>query len=226
MLEIFLKACFVTLPRHPCYALGILIASLNISHGINFYMMTSSNGNIFCVTGLCKGNSSLSCQQVGPILAPWTLLSRRCFLPWSVVDVSFAIILNGWRGIHVYPNSNTGPKRISTVTFCNGSLANGMCYSFYVVIIRIHYSDVIMTTIPSQITYLMIVNSTVYWRKLKKTSKLRVTGICVGNAPGTGEFPVQMASNAEDASIWWRHHVVVRSYENSWYTSNGVIGSP
>ena len=42
----------------------------------------------------------------------------------------------------------------------------------------------------------------------KKTSKLRVTGLCVGNSPGTGEFPAQMASNAENTSIWWRHHVV------------------
>ena len=24
--------------------------------------------------------------------------------------------------------------------------------------------------------------------------------------PGTGEFPAQMASNAENVSIWWRHH--------------------
>ena len=31
----------------------------------------------------------------------------------------------------------------------------------------------------------------------KKTSKLRVTGLCVGNSPVTGEFPAQMASNAE-----------------------------
>ena len=40
----------------------------------------------------------------------------------------------------------------------------------------------------------------------KKTSKLRVTGLCVGNSPGTGEFPTQMASNSENVSIWWRHH--------------------
>ena len=40
----------------------------------------------------------------------------------------------------------------------------------------------------------------------KKTSKLCVTGLCAGNSPGTGEFPVQMASNAENVSIWWRHH--------------------
>ena len=46
-----------------------------------------------------------------------------------------------------------------------------------------------------------------YRRRSKKTSKLRVTGLCVGNSPGTGDFPAQMASNAENVSIWWRHHV-------------------
>ena len=43
-------------------------------------------------------------------------------------------------------------------------------------------------------------------RSSKKTSKLRVTGLCVGNSPGTGEFPAQRASYAENVSIWWRHH--------------------
>ena len=44
-------------------------------------------------------------------------------------------------------------------------------------------------------------------RRAKKISKLRVTGICAGNSPVTGEFPAQMANNAENVSIWWRHHV-------------------
>ena len=34
-------------------------------------------------------------------------------------------------------------------------------------------------------------------RRSKKTSKIRVTGLYAGNSPGTGEFPAQMASNAE-----------------------------
>ena len=46
-------------------------------------------------------------------------------------------------------------------------------------------------------------------RRSKKTSKLCVTGLCAGNSPGTGEFPAQMASYAENVSIWWRHHVSV-----------------
>ena len=44
--------------------------------------------------------------------------------------------------------------------------------------------------------------------RTKKTSKLHVTGPCEGNPPVTGEFPAQRASNAENASIWWRHHTM------------------
>ena len=43
-------------------------------------------------------------------------------------------------------------------------------------------------------------------RRSKKTSKLGVTGLRVGNSPVTGEFPAQRASNEENVSIWWRHH--------------------
>ena len=54
----------------------------------------------------------------------------------------------------------------------------------------------------------------------KKTSKLRVTGLCVGNSPGTDEFPAQMASDAENVSIWWRHHVwPYHSRKNTWTIS-------
>ena len=45
-------------------------------------------------------------------------------------------------------------------------------------------------------------------RRSKKTSKLHVTGLCVGNSPVTGEFPAQMASNVENVPIWSRHHQV------------------
>ena len=48
----------------------------------------------------------------------------------------------------------------------------------------------------------------VFRRRSKKASKLRVTGLCAGNSPVPGEFPTQMASNAENVPIWWRHHDV------------------
>ena len=46
-----------------------------------------------------------------------------------------------------------------------------------------------------------------FCRRLKKTSKLHDTGLCEGNSSVTGEFPAQRASNTENVSIWWRHHV-------------------
>ena len=70
-----------------------------------------------------------------------------------------------------------------------------------------HYTDATMDTIASQITSLMIVYSTVHSRRTSKIiSKLCVTGLCAGNSPEIGEFPAQMACNAENVSIWWRHH--------------------
>ena len=47
-------------------------------------------------------------------------------------------------------------------------------------------------------------------RRSKKTPKLRVSGLCAGNSPGTGEFLAQMASNAENVSDCWRHYEVCK----------------
>ena len=49
----------------------------------------------------------------------------------------------------------------------------------------IHYIDVIITTMTSQITSL----NRLFRRRSKKTSKLRVTGLCVGNSPGLVNSP-------------------------------------
>ena len=43
-------------------------------------------------------------------------------------------------------------------------------------------------------------------RRSKKTSMLRVTDLCERKTPVTGEFPALRPSNAENVSIWWRHH--------------------
>ena len=40
----------------------------------------------------------------------------------------------------------------------------------------------------------------------KKPSTPHVAGFCEGNPPMTGGFPSQGVSDAENVSIWWRHH--------------------
>ena len=41
-----------------------------------------------------------------------------------------------------------------------------------------------------------------------KAPKHRVDGLYEGNPPVTDQFPSQSAGNAENASNWWRHHVI------------------
>ena len=55
-----------------------------------------------------------------------------------------------------------------------------------------------MGAMASQITSLTIVYSNVYY--IKKSMSLAFV------SPVTGEFPAQMANNAENVSIWWRYH--------------------
>ena len=61
-----------------------------------------------------------------------------------------------------------------------------------------------------------------FGRRSKKSSKLRVTGLCAGDSPGTGEFPAQMASNAENVSIRWRHHAYIVHWV--WMNCNALWG--
>ena len=82
-----------------------------------------------------------------------------------------------------------------------------MCVHSGLICMYGHYDDVIMGMLASQITSLTIVYSIDYsgGDQRKITPKLRVTGLCVGNSPGS--ILAQMVSNAENVSIWWRHHV-------------------
>ena len=75
-----------------------------------------------------------------------------------------------------------------------------------------HYDDVRMGAIASQITNLTIVNSTVNSDADQRNIKdPRHWPLC-GEFTGTGEFPAQRASYAENVFIWWRHHVEYTPY--------------
>ena len=77
-------------------------------------------------------------------------------------------------------------------------------YKNFIQVKATHYCDAIMGTVASQITSLTIVYTTVYsdadQSKHQSSASLDfVWGIHRG--------PAQMASTAENVSIWWRHHV-------------------
>ena len=98
---------------------------------------------------------------------------------------------------------------------------NGFVYCFHQIPLFYprHYNGVIMGAIASQMTSFTIVYLTFYsdpdQRKHQSSASL---AFVVGNSPVTGEFPAQMASNAENVSIWWRHHgSAVKGQQWGWW---------
>ena len=81
---------------------------------------------------------------------------------------------------------------------------------FYQIVLTIHYSDVIMGTMVSQITSLTIVYSTIYsgadQRKHQSSTSL---AFLWGTHRWPVNSPVQMTHNVENVSIWWCHHEMI-----------------
>ena len=72
----------------------------------------------------------------------------------------------------------------------------------------IRNNNVIMTTMAPHITSLAVVYSSVYTCADQRNIKAPRHWPLWGEFTGTGEFPAQRANNAENVSIWWRHHVM------------------
>ena len=74
--------------------------------------------------------------------------------------------------------------------------------------VELYYSNVMVKAMASQITDVSIAYSTVRsganQRKQQSSASLAFVR---GGSPMTGEFPAQRAGNAENVSIWCRHHV-------------------
>ena len=79
-------------------------------------------------------------------------------------------------------------------------------YSIAVLYGMIHYPDVIMSTIASQITSLTIVYSTVYSDADKKKYQSSASLAFVRGIHRRRRIPRTNGQYAENASIWWRHH--------------------
>ena len=96
----------------------------------------------------------------------------------------------------------------------------------------LHYNDVIMAR-----WRLIWPTSTMFTQpfiqvQIKENIKAPRHWPLRGNSPVTGEFPAQMASNAENVSIWWRHHdlgagqttqIVGRDWIVQIHLSNNII---
>ena len=124
----------------------------------------------------------------------WYKLSKYIFDLSEKYNVRAFISYLKWAFLRPMLDSSTINNRGNSVSIWN------LCTRF-------HYNDVIMTQWRLKSPASRMFTQSSIQARSKKISKFRVTGLCVGNSPGTGEFPAQMASSAENVSIWWRHHV-------------------
>ena len=148
----------------------------------------------------------------GPMSAPWTLLSRliplkvpisphnliffgtsfhtrskrteSIVLQWMIRLFVFSFRISVFVGNKFITTWNTGPH--------------------WIVSLQRHHNE--RDGVSNHQPYHCLLNRLFRCRS-KKTSKVRVTGFCARNSPVTGEFLTQRASNAENVTIWWRHHV-------------------
>ena len=87
-----------------------------------------------------------------------------------------------------------------------------------------HYIDVIVGAIASKSPASWLFTQSFIQTQIKENIKVpRHWSLC-GDSPGTGEFPAQMASNAENGSISWRHHGMVE-LKRYWVCNNWSLSS-
>ena len=105
------------------------------------------------------------------------------------------------------------------ITYLSNNSHNGIARNF-------HYNDVTISATASQITsltiYLLI---RLFSSHQRKHQKLRVTGLCEGNLPLTGEFHAQRAGNAENVSIWWQPDAIIRIMFLNGFTKYQIINA-
>ena len=106
--------------------------------------------------------------------------------------------------ITAFSIQNDGKIDLQTLKLSSAVLSYGMSLSNWWCTLRWRHNrhDGVSNHQPPQCLLNRLFGS-----RSKKTSNLGVTGLCAGNSPGTSEFPAQMACNAENVSIWWRHNV-------------------
>ena len=183
--------------------------------------MTSSNGNVFRVTGLLCGEFTAHCTKASDAEL-WCFLwsaseptvekTMETPVIWDTIALimtSLWLVASWCHEATSYYLTQAGP--ISP----RSNLLKLHPDSFDIILWTIHISQSNITwrhngcySVSNHQPHGSLLNR-LFKHRSKKTSKLHVTGLCLGNSPRTGEFPAQMASNAENVSNWWRH----REYE-------------
>ena len=191
------------------------------------------------------GPSGADRTQVVPMLAPWTLLSGTCLA--LKTESSWCQLCRHWwaewwhRRLSFWQSPVPPCSNDKIVIMTSVGFQWVTRWPWWVLEGLNFYAELALTgalqwrhnghdSVSNHQPHDCLLNR-LFRRRSKKTSKLRVTGLCAGNSPGNGEFPSQMASYAENVSISWSHHGVVthhcmfRHYGGNWpcFTRHHII---
>ena len=185
--------------------------------------MTSSNGNIFRVTGPSAWNSPVTGEFPSQRLVMFSLMNKRlskesrrrwfetpsCLL-WhhcNVITIKQTLLEKGRpsSAFFVLDWLVFCQQWRSVVTFMKQIRMTCGLFLFHIFSLLWRHNE--FGGVSDHQPHDCLLNR-LFSDRSKKTSKFRVTDLCAGNSPGTGEIHAQRASNAENVSIWWRHHVV------------------
>ena len=132
-------------------------------------------------------------QYKSQIWSYWLFIIK---IRWSCYRLSFIM------GIHIQVRRCLYVETVNT--WCDQRMYNRVMHQRYIRLwLKCRHNERECVSNHRGLDYLL---SSSFSRRSKKTSKLRVTGLCEGNSPVTGEFPSQITRNAENVSIRWRHH--------------------
>ena len=109
---------------------------------------------------------------------------------------------------HIRQGCCVVPVAIAWLPQCRRNTPEGYGWNYHLVWCLVfvnHYTDVIMTTIVSQITSLTIVYSTVS-SDADQTKHQSSASLAFVRGINRSPDPAQIASNAENVCTWWLHH--------------------
>ena len=136
-------------------------------------------------------------------------------VPWCMPgSLTSSFLWIRWRG-----KRSRHSRRMRNPRFCvSGKRPMGLvqCHDIPVC----HYSDVIMGPMASQITSLTIVYSTLY---SSTDERKHQSSASLAFVRGIHRSLAQMASNAENVSIWWHHQDKFPIGPGNWYSSHSDV---
>ena len=150
-------------------------------------------------------------MKYSPISSKWTMLS--VIITQYKKNISMCLFANHCRDQNVWDALASKLTTLWSNTSTTIALMSHLnMLQIFIKTLKWHHNECDSVSNPQRLECQL---NRLFRRRYKKTSKLRVAGLCDGNSSVTGEFPAPRTSNEETVSIYdvimnWYHPVARR----------------